>query len=53
MGQQPAVDKIYLYVKDPSETKYEFVINNRESKSLKHFNDSKAFTEYFNNIDDI
>ena len=29
------------------------LISTRESKSLKHFNDSKAFIEYSNDIGDI
>ena len=39
ISQQPDIDKIYLYTKDLYEAKYHFVINQRESKSLKHFND--------------
>ena len=27
INQQPDIDKIYLYVKDPCETKYQFFIN--------------------------
>ena len=30
-SQQPDIDKIYLYVKDPYEAKYQFLINKRES----------------------
>ena len=40
------IDKIYLYVKDPYEGKYQYLINKRESVGLKHFNDPKAFIEY-------
>ena len=43
INHQPDIDKIYLYVKDPHEAKYQFLINERESKSLKHFNDCKVF----------
>ena len=39
--------------KDPYEAKYQFLINKRESTALKHFNDSKAFIEYSNDMDDI
>ena len=53
INQQPDIDKIYLYAKDPYEAKYQFLINKRESTGLKHFNDSKAFIEYSNNMDDI
>ena len=53
INQQPDIDKIYLYAKDPYEAKYQFLINKRESTGLKHFNDSKAFIEYSNDMDDI
>ena len=53
ISQQPDIDKIYLYNKDPYEAKYQFLITKRESTGLKHFNDSKAFTEYSNDMDDI
>ena len=53
INQQPDIDKIYWYSKDPHEAKYQFLINKAESKGLKHFHDSKAFIEYPNNIDDI
>ena len=48
INQQPDIDKIYLYAKDPYKVKYQFLINKRESTGLKHFNDSKAFIEYSN-----
>ena len=44
---------MYLYAKDLSEAKYQFLINKRESTGLKHLNYSKAFTEYTNDKDDI
>ena len=47
------IDKIYLYAKDPYEVKYQFLISKRESTGLKHFNDSKTFIEYSNDMDDI
>ena len=53
ISQQPDIDKIYLYAKDPYEAKYRFLIDKRESTGLKHFNDSKAFIEYSNDMDDI
>ena len=30
INQQPDIDKIYLYAKDPYEAKYEFLIKRRE-----------------------
>ena len=47
---QPYIDKIYLYAKDPYEVKYQFLINKRESVGINHLNDPKAFIEYFNNM---
>ena len=51
--EEPDFDKIYLYAKDPYEAKYQSLINKGESIGLKNFNDSKAFTEYSNDMDDI
>ena len=42
-----------MYAKDPYEVKYQFLIKKRESIGLKHFNDPKAFIEYFNDMYDI
>ena len=42
INNQPDIDKIYLYAKDPYEDKYQFLIKKRESIGLKHFNDPKA-----------
>ena len=53
INQQPDIDKIYLYAKDSYEAKYQLLINERESIGLKHFNDSKVFIEYSNDMDDI
>ena len=44
MHYQLNINKIYLYVKDPYEEKYQFLIKKRESKGLKHFNNPKGFT---------
>ena len=33
--------------------KYKCLINKRESKGLKHFNDTKAFIEYPNDMQDV
>ena len=41
---------MYLYAKDPYETKYQFLISKQESTGLKHFNDYKTFIEYWNDI---
>ena len=53
INNQPDIDKIYLYAKDPYEAKYYFLIKNRESTGLKHLNDSKYFIEYSNDMQDV
>ena len=53
INHQPDIDKIYLYAKDPYEAKYQLLINKSESAVLKYFNDSAAFIEYSNDMDDI
>ena len=47
---QPDIDKIYLYAKDPHEAKCQYLITKREKVGLHHFNDPKAFTEYSTDI---
>ena len=42
-----------MYVKDLSETKYEFLIKKREDARTKHLNDLSAFIECYNTMDDI
>ena len=42
-----------IYAEDPHEAKYQFLINKRQNTGLKHFNDSKAFIEYSNDMDNI
>ena len=50
---QPDIDKMYLYAKKLYEAKYQFLINKRENVGLKHWNDSKAFIEYSNDMQDV
>ena len=50
---QPDFDKIYLYAKDPYESKYQYLINKREGVGINHFNDPKAFTDYSNDMNDV
>ena len=47
------IDKIYLYAKDIGEDKYNYLINIREQAGLKNLNDSKAFREYSDDMDDV
>ena len=53
INNQPDIDKIHLYAKDPHQGKCQFLINKRESIGLKHFNDSQAFLEYSNDMQDF
>ena len=48
INNQPDIDKIYLYAKDPYEAKYQYLINKREGVGINHFKDPKAFIEYSN-----
>ena len=47
------MDKIYLYARDLSEPKYEFLIKKLEDAGTKHLNDSNAFIECSNTMDDV
>ena len=53
INQQWHIKQISLSAKDPYEAKYQCLMNKRRSAGLKHFNDSKAFIEYSNDMDDI
>ena len=46
INDQPDIDKIHLYAKDPCEAKQQFSSNKSESTELKCFDDPKTFTEY-------
>ena len=51
--EQDDIDKIYLYAKDLSEPKYEFLIKKREDVGIKYCNDPNAFIECSNRMDDV
>ena len=42
-----------MYIKDPYEAKYSFLINKKKNTALKYFNDLKAFIEYANDKQDV
>ena len=50
ISHEPGINKIYLYAKDPYEAN-QLLINKRENSDLKHFNDSKVFIDYSDDID--
>ena len=47
------IDKIYLYAKDLSDPKYQFIIKKRQNVGIKHLNDPNTFIEYSNTTDDV
>ena len=53
INEQRDIDKIYLYAKDLSKFKYEHLIKNRENAGIKHLNDSKAFIDCSNTMNDV
>ena len=53
IGNQPDIDKIYLYAKDPYEAKYQYLIIKREKFGPNHYDDHKAFMEYSNDMEDV
>ena len=53
INNQPDIDKIYLYTKDPYEAKCQYLIKKRKKIGLDHFKDPKAFMEYSNDMKDV
>ena len=51
--QRPELDKTYLYVKDPFESKYQLLINGREKIGVKELKNPKPFIDYSQTIDDV
>ena len=55
-GQQDSdslIDKIYLYAKDLSKSKYEFLIKKWKNVGIKHYNDPNAFIQCPNTMDNV
>ena len=53
ISQQDDIDKIYLYAKDLSEPKCEFLIKRCEDAGINYLNNSNAFIECSNTMDDV
>ena len=51
--QRPDIDKIYLYVKDPFKSKYQLFIDGKEKVEIKNLENTKAFIDYLETIDDV
>ena len=47
------IDKIYLYAKDLEEPKYQFLIKKHQDVGIKILNDTSAFIEHSNTMDDV
>ena len=52
-NQRPDVDNIYLYVKDPFESKYQLLMSVWEKVVIKKLKNSKPFIDYSQTIDDV
>ena len=44
--QRPDIDKIYLYIKGPFESKYQLRISGREKAGTENLKNPKAFIDY-------
>ena len=53
ISEQNGIDKNFLYAKDLSEPKYEYLIKKRDDAGIKHLNNPNAFIECSNTIDDV
>ena len=53
INEQNDIDKIYLYARDLNEPKYKFFIKKYKDVGIKHLNDSNAFIECSNMMDDV
>ena len=53
INEENDIDKIYLYARDLSEPKYEYLIKKREDAGIKHLNNPNAFIECSNTMDDV
>ena len=47
---QPDIDKIYLYAKDPCEAKYQYLLKICEKVGIDHHNNPRANIECSNNM---
>ena len=45
INEQNDIDKIYLYARDLSEPKYEYLVKKREDAGIKHLDNPNAFIE--------
>ena len=50
MCYRPDIDKIYLYVKDLFESKYQLLVNGREKVGKENLRNPQAFIDYSQTI---
>ena len=50
---QPDIDKIYLYTKDPYEAKYQYLIKIRKKLGIDYHNDPRVYLEHSNDMQDV
>ena len=53
INEQNDIDKMYLYARDLSEPKYEYLIKKSEDARIKHVNNPNAFIESSNTMDNV
>ena len=53
IDNQPDMNKIYLYVKDLYEAKYQYLIKILEKVGIDHHNDPRAYIEYSNDMRNV
>ena len=53
INEQNDIGKIYLYARDLSEPKHEYLIKKREDAGIKHLNNPNAFIQYSITMDDV
>ena len=53
INEQNDIDKIYLYARDLSKPKYEYLIKKREDAGIKYLNNPNAFIECSNTMGDV
>ena len=53
INEQYNIDRIYLYAKDLSKSKYEYLIKKRKDAGIKYLNDPNAYIQCFNTMDGV
>ena len=51
--RRPDIEKIYLYIQDPFESKYQSLTNGTKKIWIKNLKNPKAFIDYLQTIDDV